>query len=262
MDKWQRSYGGRALFICVCVEGAATARSFSRSYLRNAMNCVLCSAIKFPAQLGCSGLAILDAKGCFVTTCSASFLQLRERAFRSVEQQLALLLQHAQQPARGGQVEPAPPPPPLPPAAAVSYVIGAALPLVGHAEMDAEHAAIVEALDTLARSRSVDSLRVARDEFAEHAEHEETLMASVGFGAAGGMLSAARSHALDHARIVDLADTIIAQTSSSRGGLVAPRDIANFATAVHAHAAAFDVLYVDAIAGGAEPTANACGTGS
>ena len=81
---------------------------------------------------------------------------------------------------------------------------------IGHAGMDAEHAAIGQALQELRETRSRDALQVARDEFREHATHEEELMVAARFGGSpDDDLSAVNSHRRDHERIVALADAVL-----------------------------------------------------
>ena len=109
--------------------------------------------------------------------------------------------------------------------------------------MDAEHEAIGQALAELRETRSRDALQVARDEFREHATHEEELMVAARFGGSpDDDLSAVNSHRRDHERIVALADAVL-----NRGeGIIRKKDIDAFASAIARHTENFDALYVDA----------------
>ena len=287
--------------MAVCVDGVGVARSFSKMFLRTALNVVVDGGDipQIPLQLGCSGYVMVDAAGTIVTTKTASFLDYDQRAFRDVENRLAPLLagpadgggdggfavgapvtlqglKNAAFNGRAGVVAPTPPDVraagrvavdvggkvfalnkenvvPAEPAAKKAKTAAdtfsddeddeAAMPAleasppesVGHADLDAEHAAIYAKLAALAADPGDGAaLRAARDEFAAHAAHEEAMMADAGFGgAAEDPLSAAASHRKDHERICALADA---------------GEAAAFAAAIAKHTATFDARYVDAVA--------------
>ncbi|KAJ1463202.1 hypothetical protein M885DRAFT_504795 [Pelagophyceae sp. CCMP2097] len=287
MEVWQRAYGGRVLFLCVCVESAAVARDFSRRMLQTCANCLVAPGDmpRFPAQLGCGGFVVIDGAGKFVTTKTMSFNDRGDRAFRALENilepqlrfavgarvELKGLVAAAERNGQRGAVARgvdaqgrvgvtlddgtalAIKPDNLSTADGFEETGDAAQPddddayepkplaAVGHAEMDAEHAALSDGLRSLMASPSAAALASARDAFKEHAAHEEDVMRAAGFGGDGGPYSALASHAADHARIVSMADGILAAAPSAAPAL---RDVRRFARAVERHADAFDGLYV------------------
>ena len=122
-------------------------------------------------------------------------------------------------------------------------------PSVGHADMDAEHAALAAAF------RNADTpaaLRSAVELLDEHFEHEEELMRRAGFGAsvAPGAPSAFEGHAADHSRIRDLAaDTVLKTYCERHDSGADPREAAAaLLAAVAQHTAAYDTLYEQAVA--------------
>lgn len=123
------------------------------------------------------------------------------------------------------------------------------LPTVGHAGMDAEHAALAEAF------RSADTpaaLRAAVQLLDEHFEHEEELMRETGFGAsiAPGAPSAFEGHKADHDRIREIAADIVLQTYCERHDSgVDPRETAaGLLAAIAEHTSNYDALYEKAVA--------------
>ena len=187
-------------------------------YLHTATNCVVegPDIPQIPLQLGCSGFVVVDGDGNIVTTKTKSLLDYGEVAFRDVDAKLAVLLGGDSLPVgtaveltglsndafngRRGIVTETPAE--VRQAGRVAVVVdGQAIALkrenlvvdaptrsaspdgdlkkIGHAAMDAEHAAIGQALAELRETRSRDALQIARDEFREHATHEEELMLSL-----------------------------------------------------------------------------------
>ena len=292
MELWQRAHGAACVFACVCVEGEYVAREFARLYLHTATNCVVegPDIPQIPLQLGCSGFVVVDGDGNIVTTKTKSLLDYGEVAFRDVDAKLAVLLGGDSLPVgtaveltglsndafngRRGIVTETPPE--VRQAGRVAVIVdGQAIALkrenlvvdaptrsaspdgdlkkIGHAGMDAEHAAIGQALQELRETRSRDALQVARDEFREHATHEEELMVAARFGGSpDDDLSAVNSHRRDHERIVALADAVLKQGT----GIIRKKDIDAFASAIARHTENFDALYVDAL--NAPPCGSRC----
>ncbi len=282
MEVWQRAHGAACVFACVCVEGEYVAREFARLYLHTATNCVVegPDIPQIPLQLGCSGFVVVDQEGNIVTTKTKALLDYGEVAFRDVDAKLAVLLGGDALPV-GSAVEltglsndafngrrgiVAETPENVRQAGRIAVIVdGQAIALkrenlvvdaptrsaspegdlkkIGHAGMDAEHAAIGQALQELRETRSRDALQVARDEFREHATHEEDLMVAARFGGdPADDLSAVNSHRRDHERIVALADAVLKQGT----GIIRKKDIDAFANAIVRHTENFDALYVDA----------------
>lgn len=119
-----------------------------------------------------------------------------------------------------------------------------ALPSVGVASMDEEHERCHHALEALAASRSAEDLRTVLRVFEEHFAHEEALMAEHGFGGAAaggdGRFSAARSHAADHDRILNVVRKAL---DAAKGAPVPSAAVDDVSRALFDHATKFDALY-------------------
>lgn len=97
---WARAYGPSVAFACVCVDESAApvAALFQREQgFRSAINVYIDrreNLPRFPAQLGCQGFVVLDAKKKFVTTCTTPALMRAgpQLAFGAVERLLKDLL--------------------------------------------------------------------------------------------------------------------------------------------------------------------------
>ena len=126
---------------------------------------------------------IVDASGTFITTKSSAFLDVGEDAFYDVERLLGSASKGAAPASKAAAPASSASAPPPPPAAMAS---------VGHAELDAEHEAIGALLDEAVATGSPAALRAARDEFRDHATHEEEIMRDAGFGGTGAMSAAGR----------------------------------------------------------------------
>lgn len=245
---------------------------------------------RIPLQLGCSGFVVVDGAGNIVTTKTKALLDYGEVAFRDVDAKLAVLLgKESDALSIGSAVEltglsneafngwrgvVAETPIEVREAGRIAVILDGKviglkrenlvldaptvvsnsddelMPTLGHSGMDAEHAAIGQALAELRETRSRDALQIVRDEFREHATHEEELMVEARFGGdPQDQMSASASHARDHARIVQLADAVL-----NRGeGIVRKKDIETFAGAIKRHTENFDALYVDAVKALDEP---------
>lgn len=235
----------------------------ARRFERNggtAINVLIEESPDFPAQLGCQGFVVLDSRRRVVTTKSRAFLDDGEGAFRNVEQLVGASLTASRAPITpnvrvrlaGLQT------------AGLNGVEGHVadddggdrvtikldddrtiavkpdnllrvgdLGSVDHADMDADHAALVDAIeDAYAFPHKLAALR---DAFRDHAEREEALLAEH-FG--GGRFSALNSHVADHARIHKLADVDDDDLA---------RKVRVFASAIYDHAEKFDALYAGAL---------------
>ena len=123
------------------------------------------------------------------------------------------------------------------------------LPAVGHAGMDAEHAALAEAFRD---AETPAALRAAVQLLDEHFAHEEELMQKAGFGASAfpGAPSAFEGHKADHDRLREMAADVVLQTYCERHDARAdPRETAAaLLAAVAEHTANYDALYERAVA--------------
>jgi len=124
-----------------------------------------------------------------------------------------------------------------------------ALPTVGHAGMDAEHAALAAAFRNADTPKA---LRAAVELLDEHFEHEEELMQQAGFGVsiAPGAPSAFEGHKADHNRIREIAADVVLQTYCERHDSGAdPRETAAaLLAAIAEHTSNYDALYEKAVA--------------
>lgn len=241
MNTWSTKLGSSAQFLCICVETMKIAVLF-RQFTGTSMNALMDPSAPptFPAQLGCQGFVIIDAEGKFITTRSASFLELSDAAFLDVERKLL----------EAGQAQLSS----LSPDTVVFQPSSAtrdsspsesketfpaelySLPRVGYADMDAEHEKITAALSDLLKAPSLKKMEIVKNEFYEHSESEEALLEKLGFGD-GGALSALKSHADDHARIIALMDDALKNASLS------PVVINTVVAAIYQHVEKFDILY-------------------
>jgi len=96
MERWARGrFAGRAHFLCVSCAGPELAKEMGQhAKLKMAVNGYIADQANMPrwGQLGCNGFILLDARQRTVSPQTAAFLQVRERAFRDLEQKLDSLL--------------------------------------------------------------------------------------------------------------------------------------------------------------------------
>lgn len=96
MEAWARGpLGGRADFLCICVDERAVAEMFGRMFeFTSCVNGWIPSQADMPSygQLGCSGFILVNGDGSFVSKRTSAFLQQGEGAFRDLEQRLLPLL--------------------------------------------------------------------------------------------------------------------------------------------------------------------------
>eukprot|EP01063_Lacrimia_lanifica_P027833 TRINITY_DN3963_c0_g2_i1.p2 TRINITY_DN3963_c0_g2~~TRINITY_DN3963_c0_g2_i1.p2 ORF type:complete len:273 (+),score=87.90 TRINITY_DN3963_c0_g2_i1:222-1040(+) len=93
MDAWAESYGSSAAFICVCCDGQSLAYTFREQLkLKNCHNTWV-GERHMPTwgQLGCSGLIVIDGADNVVCRASPAYLDVKEVAFRYVEEVLGKL---------------------------------------------------------------------------------------------------------------------------------------------------------------------------
>lgn len=110
--------------------------------------------------------------------------------------------------------------------------------------MDAEHAECVTVLRRLITERSAESLKAVRGCLGEHFAHEEALFEEFGFGAhENEKLSARKSHADDHRRIIEKLDKAQVQLSGRSGTALAAGFIRELLQDFHEHTSRYDVQY-------------------
>lgn len=294
MQAWRRAYGDDVALVCICVDGrpVETAREFRRLYFDDTMTNGFIDDPRdfptFPAQLGCQGLVVLDAKGRFATQRSPAFLEYRHQAFRAVEAMLVPLIAAAPPCAERGRAATTPrqeeekeeetcakgaskapkssratfsenaccdAPTPLDEEADPAY----ALPPVDHDDLDADHAVISALMRAVTKSNTAADLIALRDEFLAHAAREEAIVRAAEQAARGGSapgttssFEASDSHAADHVRIAGMA-TAAAAGAAAPGradGLVSEAAVRGVCRAILEHAATFDALAARTIAAG------------
>lgn len=110
--------------------------------------------------------------------------------------------------------------------------------------MDDEHAECIAALRTLVDSRARSSLEAALRCLGDHFSHEEALFEEYGFGAhSNANLSAAKSHAEEHRRILDTVRAWLAENSGRQD--VPPQFIRAVLLEFHEHTSRYDTQYAE-----------------
>jgi len=113
-------------------------------------------------------------------------------------------------------------------------------------EMDDEHDECVAALRTLAKDRSVPSLRFVLSCFTEHFAHEEELFEEIGFGEhQNERFSAKRTHAVEHTRILEI---IRKELKGCSGDKVPTSFVKKILEDFHQHTSLYDKAYADFVA--------------
>lgn len=113
MDKWSVQYGDRVSFVCVSCAGPQLARTFaSKLRLQHCYNTWIDDEDDMPTwgQLGCNGFIVIDGSDNVVCDATAAYLEVREDAFKHVEQLLDSMLgaqKEEQPPSKRGRVDPA-----------------------------------------------------------------------------------------------------------------------------------------------------------
>jgi len=263
MRTWSDAFPkGQVRFVCVSVDERAEEVAWEFQRLFFADSDVLNAFIedegdfpKFPTQLGCSGLVVLDAEGRFATLRSPAYTQYRDAAFEPVERLLEQLVAYGkpggeekrkrkirdedafavseeraaviERPCSDGKC-------------CISGLPSFELPSVGHAGMDAEHAELEDAMRAAAKSRAVSDVDTLRKLFTEHAEREEELMRRSGFRT-GGIFSVLESHVADHSSIAEVAAKVAAGADDDR--LVPATAVDQLCRRIVEHALTFDMHY-------------------
>jgi hemerythrin len=274
MQAWRRVFAPEdARFVCVCVDGRpeATAREFQRLYfddsITNAFVGKQADMPRFPTQLGCQGLVVLDADGSFVTMRSPAYLDHRNQAFQTVENALRTLIARAKPSTSSSPAAAA-----NPAAAAAATSAGAAprrsarfaanacsddaeplddaddfeLHAVGHAEMDAEHKEIEGLMRDALSSCSRAAMERLAAAFAAHATHEEALLRAAERSngdaeATPEAFRASASHTTDHERVVREIQRVA--HAADGHGVVAVEAVRGACRAIVEHAVTYDAAY-------------------
>lgn len=262
--------------MCICVDGRpeATAREFQRLYfddsITNAFVGKQADMPRFPTQLGCQGLVVLDADGSFVTMRSPAYLDHRNKAFQTVEDAVRTLIARAK---ASTSTSPAAAAKPAAAAANPAATSAAAAPrrsarfaanacsddaeplddaddfelhAVGHAEMDAEHAEIEGLMrDALSSCSRAATERLATA-FAAHATHEEALLRAAERSngdaeATPEAFRASASHTTDHERVVR--EIYRVAHAADGHGVVAVEAVRGACRAIVEHAVTYDAAY-------------------
>lgn len=114
--------------------------------------------------------------------------------------------------------------------------------------MDAEHAECIEALRELVSLRTFSALEAVLEELSSHFEHEESLFVEYGFGAhVNEQLSARKSHAEDHRRILDKIRGLLSVAASAAVPMkgVPPSFIRELLQDFHEHTSRYDAQYAE-----------------
>ena len=244
MQAWRRAFPEtEARFVCVCVDGRpeATAREFQRLYFdRDMVNAFIDSRDDFPrfqTQLGCQGLVVVDAEGCFATRRSPAFLDHRNAAFEVVENALHALAMRARatdgaefqtdsRTTRDGAARGADDCTDDEKKRIARFATNACgetaedlddetgfafakLPTVDHPDMDSEHADIERLMRLALDTRAARDVRNLTEVFREHAAAEEALLrdaedaaSSIDTQSTPHSFRASSSHAADHERVI------------------------------------------------------------
>mmetsp|Transcript_15117 Transcript_15117/g.41573 ORF Transcript_15117/g.41573 Transcript_15117/m.41573 type:complete len:355 (-) Transcript_15117:37-1101(-) len=110
--------------------------------------------------------------------------------------------------------------------------------------MDDEHADCAAALRALVEQQKRPSLEAALRCLAEHFEHEEALFEEFGFGAhANANLSAAKSHAEEHRRILDKVRGWLGEDAGQQ--VVPPQVVRELLQDFHEHTIRYDSQYAE-----------------
>lgn len=222
MAKWATTsvFARDVQFLCVCVESARVALSFHDlfGFGDRVVNGYIPSGEYMPrgfGQLGCSGFVISDASGNFVSRKTKAYLQVGEGAFRHVESILSELVPSAakklpasptsttvrqpkQKRQRNDQLMIKPP------------------ASVGVDSMDDEHQECTDSFNRAIKNPTNETLRHLHAILKEHFTHEEELIEQ--HSPNNGSFSKLTSHAMDHARILDMATAELDRSVRNGGG--------------------------------------------
>ena len=281
IGRWSKSRYGRSdvLFVTVCVDirPKPVAREFQRTYFDKAGSSIINAFIeerndypKFPTQLGCQGLLVLDCEGNIATMRSTAFLDFREKAFEDLEHLLEPLVaagkarqQIATTPSSTSSES-------LVPSKHLnsnnrlnsisSFSLNACseeavsldenwdssdfqLPLIQHESIDEEHAVLEGLMRTAVRTQEIGDVQALKIFFVQHSVHEESIMRRSGFTAGeDSNFSAIESHIRDHTNIVNFAESILHNArEGSRRKLTVPQ-VTLLCRRIIEHVFTYDIL--------------------
>lgn len=282
MQAWRRAFREtEARFVCVCVDDRAetTAREFQRLYFdRDMVNAFIDSREdfpRFPTQLGCQGLVVVDGEGRFATQRSPAFLDHRNAAFRVVEDTLRALATRVRgadgtlddreapgtdEPTNARFAENACGEKPADLDDEEEFVL-AKFPSVGHRGMDSDHAEIERLMRRALDTRSARDVQSLTDAFRKHAAEEEALLRDAEDVSEDAVdasepvpssFRASSSHATDHERVCAALRAVVssvgADTRSRRVSLFPEKEVERkilhrACRAVVEHAVTYDAAY-------------------
>ena len=282
MQAWRRAFQeSEARFVCVCVDdrAEATAREFQRLYFdRDMVNAFIDARVDFPrfqTQLGCQGLVVIDAEGCFATQRSPAFLFHRNGAFRVVEDAVRFLAERSRstEVSRDGDgseshgtenadvarfAENACSENPVD-LDDIEALVSTNLSPVGHHMMDSDHVEIERLMRRALASGTADDVRVLMDVFRKHAAEEEALLRDAEDKelAAAGVTEtqkrtpysfrASSSYATDHARVLSELRLAVSVTATENKETQILRT-KSACRAIVEHAVTYDAAYAGKLA--------------
>jgi hemerythrin len=270
------------LFVTVCVDSQKpepVAREFQNLYFGTpgGSSSIINAFIeerddypKFPTQLGCQGLLLLDCEGRIATMRSPAFLDFREKAFEDVEHLLEALIAtgKAQQVATSsseslvssehvnleGRLT-----------SIASFSLNACseeavtldeewsdpdfqLPLIQHESIDQEHLVLEDLMRTAVRTQETRDVQALQIFFMQHSEHEEAIMRRSGFAAEReGNFSAIESHTRDHKNIVNFAESILHNTAEGSDRKLRVQQVTLLCRRIIEHVFTYDILLTGAL---------------
>lgn len=270
------------MFVTVCVDSQKpepVAREFQNLYFGSpgGSSTIINAFIeerddypKFPTQLGCQGLLLLDCEGRIATMRSPAFLDFREKAFEDVEHLLEALIAtgKAQQVATSsseslvssehvnleGRLT-----------SVASFPLNACseeavtldeewsdpdfqLPLIQHESIDQEHLVLEDLMRTAVRTQETRDVQALQIFFMQHSEHEEAIMRRSGFAAERERnFSAIESHTRDHKNIVNFAESILHNTAEGSDRQLRVRQVTLLCRRIIEHVFTYDILLIGAL---------------
>ena len=269
------------MFVTVCVDSQKpepVAREFQNLYFGTPGSSSIINAFieerddypKFPTQLGCQGLLLLDCEGRIATMRSPAFLDFREKAFEDVEHLLEALIAtgKAQQVATSsseslvssehvnleGRLT-----------SVASFPLNACseeevtldeewsdpdfqLPVIQHESIDQEHLVLEDLMRTAVRTQETRDVQALQIFFMQHSEHEEAIMRRSGFAAEReGNFSAIESHTRDHKNIVNFAESILHNTAEGSDRKLRVRQVTLLCRRIIEHVFTYDILLTGAL---------------
>ena len=228
---------------------------------------------KFPTQLGCQGLLLLDCEGRIATMRSPAFLDFREKAFEGVEHLLEPLIAAG----KARQV-------------ATSFVTSSSenlssehvnvenrltsvtsfslnacseeadtlddewgdsdfqLPSIQHESIDQEHLVLEDLMRTAVRTQEIRDVQALKIFFVQHSVHEEAIMRRSDFTVGGDSnFSAIESHIRDHTNIVNFAESILHNTGEGSDRKLTVPQVTLLCRRIIEHVFTYDILLTGAL---------------